>query len=205
MPLALAAPSYPEARPPASALEKAEAASLALDEWIQSGQLRATFHGTGDLQDMIHFRLVNTSNRPMRVQLTPGMILNPGPQQRVQPLLVTEQAELVLQPGESRAGNLQSFCMDSRVPAPLPGQPVDYRFSTRTEDGGPQAVRAHQAAEKLVKSSPYRHAITQIAIWKSLGQPVDEKHLRSVLGPLARDPQVRREVLQEVDRVLKSL
>jgi hypothetical protein len=186
-------------------VEKAEAASLALDRAIQSGQLQAHFQGTGHPQEMVHFLLINQSDGPVKVRLVPGMILNPGNQQRVQPLLVTEEVETVLQPGESRAGTLLSFCMDSRVPAPLPGQPVDYRFSTRTQDGGPEAVRAHRAAEQLVKSSPYRHAITQIAIWKSLNQPVEEKHFRSVLGPSANDPRVRQEVLRQVDRILKSL
>jgi hypothetical protein len=197
--------TYPKSQPSASAVEKAEAASLALERSIQSGQLLAHFHGTGHSHEMIHFVFVNQSDRPVKVRLVPGMILNPGESQQVQPLLVTEELDTVLQPGESRAGNLQSYCLDSRVPAPLPGQQVDYRFSTRTRDGGPEAVRAHRVAEELVKSSPYRHAITQIAIWRSLNQPLEEKHFYSVLGPSANDPQVRQEVLREVERVLKSL
>lgn len=195
---------YPTAQSGFTSVEEAEAASLALDKAIQSGRLLAVFQGTGDTRRMVHVFVGNTSNQPIRVRLTPGMILNPGPQQ-VQPLLVTEELEFVLKPGESQALALESYCMDSRVPAPLPGQSVDYRFSDRMADGGPQAVRAYQAAQKLAKSSPYRHAITQIAIWKSLNQPVEDKHLFSVLGPASRDPRVRQEVMREVDRVLRSL
>lgn len=176
-----------------------------MDSTIQSGQLQADFHGTGDPWDMVHLRLYNSSNRPVRIQLVSGMILNPGGHHQVQPLLLTEDADFTLQPGESYTGNLTSFCMDSRVPAPQPGEPVEYRFSTRTSDGGPAAVRAQKAAEELVQSSPYRHAITQIAIWKSLGQPVEEKHWASVLGVYAKDPRIRQEVLREVERVLKVI
>jgi hypothetical protein len=196
---------YPKAQSFKSVVEKAEAASRAIDQSIQSGQLLASFHGTGDPREMVHFSLLNRSNRPVRIRLVPGMLLNPQEHQKVQPLLVTEEADFVLQPGETHAGNLLSFCMDSRVPAPLPGEPVGYRFSTRTQDGGPKAVRAQAAAEKLVKSSRFRHAIVQIAIWKSLNQPVEDKHFYSVLGTYAADPEIRQEVLREVDRVLKSL
>lgn len=197
--------SYPKALPPAPVVAKAEAASQELDRAVQSGELLVRFHGTGDRQKMVHFYLVNASDKPMKVRLVPGMILNPADQQRVQPLLVTEDLETVLQPGDSRAASLSSYCMDSRVPAPLPGQPVDYRFSKRTKDGGPEAVLAHQVAQEVAKSSPYRHAVTQIAIWKSLKQPVGEEQLRSVLGRSYRDPRVRQEVLREVDKVLSRL
>lgn len=197
--------SYPKAASAQSEVEKAEAASLALDSFIQSGRLQAAYHGTGDPWRMVHFTVYNSSQRPVRVQLVSGMILNPEDYHPVQPLLVTEDADFVLQPGESYSGSLTSFCMDSRVPAPQPGEPVAYRFSARTRDGGPAAVRAQKAAEKLLRTSPYRHAVTQIAIWRSLNQPVEEKHWISVLGPYANDPRTRQEVLREVERVLKSI
>ena len=186
-------------------METAEAASLALDSAIQSGRLEAAYHGTGDPWRMVHFTVHNSSARPVRVQLVSGMILNPEDDHPVQPLLVTEDADFVLQPGESYTGNLTSFCMDSRVPAPQPGEPVEYRFSVRTRDGGPAAVRAQRAAERLVPTSPYRHAITQIAIWKSLNQPLEEKHWLSVLGAYANDQRIRQEVLREVERVLRAI
>jgi hypothetical protein len=197
-------PNYPEAQPHSAALKKAEAASLALDGRIQSGQLQARFFGTGDLMNMVCFEVRNLSPQPILIKLAPGMILNPEGKDRVQPLLLTEEATLTLKPNEGRTGSLPSFCLDSRVPAPAYGEPVDYRFSIRTKDGGPEAVRAYQAARKLVGSSPYAHAITQIAIWKSLGQPVEELHWVSLLGPSANNPKVRKEVLREVDRVLRS-
>jgi len=197
--------SYPKAASFSSEVEKAEAASIALDSSIQSGRLQAAYHGTGDPWRMVHFTVHNSSGRPVRVQLVSGMILDPEEHHQVQPLLVTEDADMVLQPGESYSGNLTSFCMDSRVPAPQPGEPVNYRFSPRTRDGGPEAVRAQRAAEKLAQTSPYRHAITQIAIWKSLNQPVEEKHWVSVLGVQTNDPKIRQQVLREVERVLRSI
>lgn len=153
---------------------------------------------------MVYVTLRNVSQGPVRARLIPGMILKPAEEQPVQPLLIVEEEKLVLQPGEVRALRLRAFCMDSRVPAPISGQPVDYRFTDRTRDGGPEAVRTYRAAEKLLKSSPYRHAITQIAIWKALGQPVEEEHYLSVLGPGARNPVVLKEVLRQVDRVLRA-
>jgi hypothetical protein len=194
----------PQAQTQDAGLREAEAASLALDGLIQSGQLQATFYGTGDPTEMVHFQLLNLSPRAIRVELAPGMILNPGAKDRVQPLLVIEEGTLTLNPNQSSSGSLLSYCLDSRVPAPASGQLVDYRFSIRTKDGGPEAVRAYQAARRLVGSHPYAHAITQIAIWKSLGQPVEEQHLVSLLGPSAKNLRVRKEVLREVDRVLRS-
>lgn len=197
--------SYPQAKPEDSALQRAEAASQALNRQIQSGQLRAIFHGTEDPEEMVHVQLLNVSPRPVTIELACGMILNPASNQKVQPLLVVEDASLTLQPGESHGGTLLSYCMDSRVPAPAYGEPVDYRFTTRTSDGGPEAVRAYMKARKLAGSSPYAHAIAQIAIWKSLGQPVEDLHLYSLLGPSAEDPRIRETVLRDVDRVLRSL
>ncbi len=196
--------SYPKAKNSASSTQGSEAASLALDKAIQSGQVEAAFQGTGDPRKMVHLVLFNSSSRPIRIRLEPGMILDPG-ERPVQPLLVTEEADFTLQPGDLYRGSLTSFCMDSRVPAPRPGETVAYRFSDRTRDGGPAAVRAHNAAEKLAQKSPYKHAITQIAIWKALKQPVEEKHWYSVLGAQSKDPRIRQEVLRQVERVLRSL
>ena len=196
--------SYPKANSSESLVQGPEAASLALDKAIQSGQVEAVFSGTGDPRKLVHFILFNSGSRPIRIRLEPGMILDPG-ERPVQPLLVTEEADFTLQPGDVYRGNLTSFCMDSRVPAPQPGETVAYRFSDRTRDGGPAAVRAHRAAERLLKTSPYKHAVTQIAIWKALKQPVGEKHWYSVLGVKSKDPRVRQDVLREVERVLRSL
>ena len=196
--------NYPKAQGYSAEVKRAENASLTLDGLIQSRQLQASFHGTGNLTEMVHFQLVNLSQRSIRVELAPGMILNPGAGRQVQPLLVTEAKTLSLQPGEGRTGTLLSYCLDSRVPAPAYGEAVDYRFSRRTRDGGPEAVRAYHAARKLVGSSPYAHAITQMAIWRALGQPVGEEHLLSLLGPSANDPRLREKVLREVEQVLRS-
>ena len=196
--------SYPKAKSSGVEVKGPESASLALDRAIQSGQLSAFYRGTDDPLKMIYLVLHNSGDRAVRVRLTPGMILDPGERQ-VQPLLVTEEADFTLQPGDVYRGSLTSFCMDSRVPAPRLGESVAYRFSDRTRDGGPAAVRAHKAAEKLLKSSPYKHAVTQIAIWKALKQPVEDKHWYSVLGAQSKDPSVRQQVLREVERVLKSL
>lgn len=196
--------AYPHARPIGSPLEKSEAASQELDRLIQSGELQAVFQGTCQAREMVHLQLQNVSSRPISIKLASGMILNPGAEHQVQPLLVVEDAVLTLQPGETRSGTLFSYCMDSRVPAPSPGELVDYRFATRTKDGGPEAVRVAHAAQRLVGSSPYAYAITQIAIWKSLGQPVEDLHLYSLLGPAAKDRRVREKVLKEADRVLRS-
>lgn len=197
--------SYPKADPFRIQIEKAEAASRTLDSLVQTGQLAVDFHGTGSNREMVHVSIANMSRHPVLVRLTPGMILKPPNYQAVQPLLTAEKEQFLLQPGQVSVGTLQSYCMDSRVPAPARGESVNYRFSTRTKDGGPRAVKAYLVAQKIAKNSPYRHAITQFAIWKALGQPTEEKHFQSVLGPLAKDQAVRREVLRQVDKVLKSL
>lgn len=198
-PLAPPPPLYPE-----RSRSDTEAASQQLDQMISQGILKASYVGTGQHEKMISFSLQNTSNKEVTVQLSPGMILNPGPNHRVQPLLVDDHADVTLAPGESRSGDLYSYCMDSRVPAPPAGQAIDYRFASRTKDGGPEAVRVLEAAKAMFAPGPYRRAVTQLAIWRSLGQRVGPDQVMSVLEEKAFDPKLRKAVLHDVERVLEQ-
>jgi hypothetical protein len=151
---------------------------------------------------MVEMALENTGHKALTVRLVPGMILRPPQGQQVQPLMVDEEAVLTLAPGTSAYRALQSYCMDSRVPAPFAYEPIDYRFAPRSKDGGPETVRVFQAAQDL--DVTHRHAVTQIAIWKSLHQPVDDDRLRSAMGPAFYEPALRQQILRDVQRVLQQ-
>lgn len=194
----------PPPLPASSSLSKAEAASLRLDELISQGVLQANYVGTGQHEMMVTFSLRNTSNKEVTVELTPGMILNPGKDHKVQPLLVDEQSSVTLAPGESRSGDLFSYCMDSRVPAPQYYEPVNYRFATRTKDGGPEAVLVMEAAKALLPAGPHRRAVTQLAIWKSLGQRIGDSQISAATEAYPFDPQARQTILRDVDRVINK-
>jgi hypothetical protein len=136
------------------------------------------------------------------------MILRPPDGQAVQPLMLDEEVTLTLAPGASAYRQLPSYCMDSRVPAPFAYQPTDYRFASRTKEGGAETVRVFQAARQLeihsttLPEAEYRQAVTQLAIWKSLHQPVDETRQRSAMGPAFYDRALRQAILRDVERVL---
>lgn len=183
-------------------VQRAEAASAQIDRLIRRGKLQAQFVGTGHAGAMVEMALENISNQTLTLHLAPGMILRPPDGQQVQPLMVDEEATLTLAPGGSAYRQLQSYCMDSRVPAPFAYEPIDYRFAPRTRDGGSETVRVFQAAQEL--NIQNRHAVTQIAIWKSLRQPVDDDRLRSAMGAAFHDPNLRQQILRDVQRVLQA-
>lgn len=166
--------------------------------------------GTGHAGDMVEMNLYNNTGRTISVHLVPGMMLRPGDGQKVQPLMVNEDTTITLAPGTSSVRALQSFCMDSRVPAPAPDGLTNYRFSTRTKDGGPGTVRVFQVAQQIpiqpttLPESYYRQAVTQLALWKSMHQPVGEDQMRSAMGAAYYDLPTRRAILADVERVLAA-
>lgn len=203
-------PAPPAELSPSAYVARAEGASQQLDQLIRSGRLRAEFLGTGHAGVMVEMNLVNNSNRSITVQLHPGMILRPGDGQKVQPLMVDEESTITLAPGQSTVRPLQSYCMDSRVPAPGPSALTPYRFSTRTKDGGADNVRVFQIAQQLpmqpsnLPESYHRQAVTQLAIWRSLRQPAGETQQQSAMGPAYFDRPTRQAILADVDRVLRA-
>jgi len=206
----LASQTPPTARlNPQDYIRRAESSSAQIDRLIRQGKLRAQFVGTGQAGEMVEMVLENTGNQPLQVRLVPGMILRPPEGQKVQPLMLDEEVTLTLQPGNQAYRRLRSYCMDSRVPAHFAFEPIDYRFSSRTREGGPETVKVFQAAQQIALNSPlpeelHRRAVTQIALWKSMGQPVDDTRLRSAMGEVFYDLELRRRILADVQRVLRQ-
>lgn len=196
---------------PAEYVARAEQSSQQLDALIRRGTLRAEFIGTGHAGTMAMMSLLNNSGKTVSVHLYPGMILRPGDGQKVQPLMINEETTITLAPGTSAFRDLQSFCMDSRVPAPAPDGPTAYRFSTRTKDGGPGTVRVFQIAQQIqltptaMPEDLQRQAVTQLALWKSMRQPVGDLQQTSALGSWFYDRATRQAVLADVERVLRSV
>lgn len=209
-PVAFQAVPLPAALSPRDYLARAEGASLKLDQLIRRGSLRAEFLGTGHSGDMVEMSLYNNTGRTISVQLVPGMMLRPGDGQKVQPLMVNEDTTVTLAPGTSAVRALSSFCLDSRVPAPAPDGLTSYRFANRTKDGGPATVRVLQVAQQMtmqatnVPEAYYRQAVTQLALWKSMRQPVGEVQMQSAMGPAYYDLPTRRAILADVERVLAA-
>ncbi|MBX3168738.1 MAG: hypothetical protein KF760_15085 [Candidatus Eremiobacteraeota bacterium] len=204
------APPVPVGLGPRDYLARAESASQQLDQLIRRGSLRAEFIGTGHAGDMVEMSLHNNTGRTISVHLAPGMMLRPGDGQKVQPLMVNEDTTITLAPGASSIRALPSFCMDSRVPAPAPDGLTAYRFATRTKDGGPATVRVLQVAQQIalqpssLPESYHRQAVTQLALWKSMRQPVGEVQMQSAMGPAYYDLATRRAILADVERVLAA-
>ena len=98
----------------------------------------------------------------------------------------------------------------ARVPAPAPDGLTSYRFANRTKDGGPATVRVLQVAQQMtmqatnVPEAYYRQAVTQLALWKSMRQPVGEVQMQSAMGPAYYDLPTRRAILADVERVLAA-
>lgn len=201
----------PPALPTVDFVSRAEKASASVDDLMRRGLLATAFVGTGMPGEMVEVYLESRSNRPMKFDLVPGMILRPPDPRQVQPLLLDSQQTVTLNPGEMTVLRLPSYCMNSQAPAPPPGLETEYRFKPESEPGkGPEAVRVLQAYQTLQfdydRLPPYAHrlAVVQVAIWKSLRQPVHDRQLQSVLGALAFDRRVRSQVLRDADRVLTA-
>lgn len=216
----LPAAAYPRSPTPAPAslgtaadfLARSQRASRAVDELMRRGLLATSFVGTGVPGEMVEIWWENRSQRPLRFNLVPGMILRPPPEQRVQPLLLDEERVVRLQPGDTLVLQVPSYCMDAQVPAPPAGSEVDYRFRPESAPGqGPQAVavlRAYRALawdHSVLPEESHRRAVVQVAVWKALGQRVGEEQLRSALGDLAYDGRARQQLQRDVERLLETL
>lgn len=169
-------------------------------EQIASGLILASFQGTGRDGGMVFAQLYNPGRGPLRIHLKPGMILQPPIGHEVQPLLLEDEVQVTLKPGESYSAPLNSYCMDSQVPAPGQGEVVDYKFVP--PNGRDAAVAVLKTAQRM--DFPNRRAVIQIAIWKSLGQPVHQFHFVSVLGASAHNPAVKARVLRDVEQLLEA-
>lgn len=191
---------------PAAYQARAQRATQQLQGLIARGKLEASFVGTGDSVYMAEVAFSNPGNKPITLTLEPGMILRPPEGKRVQPLLVNHPTTLTLAPQTTLRVPLESFCMDSRVPAPGPYEPIDYAFKERARQGGPEAVEVLRRSEalQLGELEPYRRAIIQLAIWKSMHQPVGERQIQSVLGPYYYDSGLRQQVLKAASQLARA-
>ena len=185
--------------------ERARQSAQQLHSLIARGKLQAYFQGTGDATYMAELNLSNPGRRPITVSLEPGMVLRPPDGQRVQPLLVATQTTVTLAPETTLRIPLESFCMDARVPAPMAYEPIDYEVSSKARQGGPEAVEVLRRSQEmdLGELEPYRRAIVQIAIWKSLRQPVGERQLQSVLRADYYHSELRQTVLRAAQQLAR--
>lgn len=192
----------------------ARQSSAQISKQMASGQLSVRFEGTGTSPAMVSLELENRSRKSMEVTLRPGMVLRPG-KDKVQPLLIRDEVRLTLQPGERQSLDLESYCMDSRIPAPAGGAEIDYRWSPpdRAENAGVvdfleryEKYRADNRLNIQTAGLPwgyYPRIVLQIGIWSTLGQPIGDKQWRSLLGPFASRQDLRTEILTDVARIRK--
>lgn len=209
----------PQQLPALDPLPAAIQATAQIQQQMARGNLDIQFVGTGSGPQMVFLELLNRGSKPLQVDLRPGMVLRPG-QAKVQPLLVRDSCQLTLRPGESQGLSLETYCMDSRIPAPAQGAKVDYRWSDprHGENAGVVAFLQHfeqslvqdqlgpvwgQSALRSLgcPDEVYSRAVLQIGVWTTLGQPVADKQWRSVLGPYAQSGEIRRAVTADVARI----
>lgn len=190
---------------------RAENASRKLDTLIRRGYLQAQFVGSGNADAMVIIALTNPTKNTINFQLYPGMILRPASDEQVQPLMLNEETQVTLAPGTSIYRELTSFCMDSRVPAPAPDTLTDYHFATRTQEGGTATVKVLQQAQLLaltptiMPQNLQRQAVTQLALWTSMRQPVGRSQILSVMGQWSDNKAVCQTIFNDVKRVLRAV
>jgi hypothetical protein len=192
----------------------ARQSSAQISKQMASGQLSIRFEGTGTSPAMVSLELENRGRKSMEVTLRPGMVLRPATD-RVQPLLIRDEVRLTLQPGERQSLDLESYCMDSRIPAPAEGAEIDYRWSPpdRAENAGVvdflERYEHYRADRRLMIQTAglplgyYPRVVLQIGVWSTLGQPIGDKQWRTLLGPWASHQDLRTEVLTDVARIRK--
>lgn len=140
--------------------------------------------------DMVDMELTNTSDSPQTFRFIPGMVLR-DPGENVQPIMLEENLEFTLQPGETIKRRMRGYCLDYGKEPPASGAQEDYEIAVDLSDyelavtvlyRGLQLDR-DEKLKPVLRPLVHRTVVIQRAIWATLGgeNPVSKEELKKDL------------------------
>lgn len=196
----------PIAPAPPSGLSQAALvrASRELRQTLERRDLQAIYVGTGLPGEVLELSVANRSTGSVRLHFPAGLRLQADLDPSVPPLLVSDDADLVVGPGETAKTHLKAYALDATA-LPGYGRMVDYHALVVP---GSRPVRLIQAGRTFVfhpriEAGLHRRAALQLALWRAAGFPIDAQRYAAALGTYARDRWARSAAMGDATDLLK--
>lgn len=165
-----------------------QGASSAFRSQTQGGQASAIWTGLGLVSgDMLDLQLTNSSGTPQTFRFVPGMVLS-DPGQQAQPIMLDENLEFTLNPGETVKKRMRGYCLDFSKEPPAAGKEQNYEVALDLDEYRAAIAVLYSALrlegeDKLhpvLRPRIHRTITTQRAVWAILGgkNPDSKEDLR---------------------------
>ena len=154
-----------------------QGASQTLRGQLDSGQASAVWTGLGLVSgDMVDLQMTNNSATPQTYRFVPGMVLE-DPGKQVQPIMLDENLEFTLQPGESVKKTMRGYCLDFSKEPPAAESKEDYEVAVDLADYkaaiavlyGGLRLDGEDKLKPVLRPLIHRTVTTQRAVWAVLG------------------------------------
>jgi hypothetical protein len=158
---------------------------------LQNGSATVEWTGLGLVSgDMVDMELTNVSGSAQEFRFVPGMVLS-DPGEQVQPILLEENLQFTLKPGETVKKRMRGYCLDYSKEPPASGTKEDYEVTEDLEDYE-KAVSVlyrgldldrRQKLKPVLRPLIHRTVVIQRAIWAVMGgeNPGSEDELKEDL------------------------
>lgn len=180
---------------------RAQQYGVAMSDQLERGAIQAVYNGLGQVAgEMVDMKVTNVSATPVTLKFIPGMVMDAPPDSGIQPLLIEEEFDLVLQPKETVQRRLVCYCLDRKLSPPAKGKAVAFVFSRRS-DRFASSIKVLYSGLKLDASGQYnpmlaplqhRRIVIQRAIWSIVAQkPATSDQGRTALKKDIKDDASR--------------
>ena len=174
-----------------------EQASQAFRQQVDSGRASADWTGLGLVSgDMVDLDLSNEGDAPQSFRFVPGMVLE-DPGKQVQPILLDENLNFTLEPGESVKRRMRGYCLDYTKSPPASQSKEDYVMAVNL-DAYENAIAVLYSGLRLERSQRlkpvlrplvHRTVTTQRAVWAVMG---------------GENPDSREDLREEIEAELRA-
>jgi hypothetical protein len=174
-----------------TALQTVQSVSQQFRSKIDTGDASVEWTGLGLVSgDMVDMELTNDSGTAQEFRFVPGMILQ-DPGKKVQPIVLEENLQFTLEPGETVKRRMRGYCLDYSKEPPAADTKEDYEVDPDLE-GFERVVTVlyngleldrDQKLKPVLRPLTYRTVVIQRAIWAVLGgeNPGSEEELKDDL------------------------
>ncbi len=180
-----------------SLVNNVEQASQSFRQQVDGGQATAEWTGLGLVSgDMVDLDLTNRGASTQSFRFVPGMVLE-DPGKQVQPILLDENLNFTLEPGESIKRRMRGYCLDYSKSPPASQSKEDYVMAVNL-DAYRQAIAVLYGGLRLAQEDKlkpvlrplvHRTITTQRAVWAVMG---------------GDNPATREELREEIEAELRA-
>lgn len=193
--LTVTAPAQPTSN--AALVNNVEQASQNFRQQVDGGKATADWTGLGLVSgDMVDLDLTNRGSSAQSFRFVPGMVLE-DPGKQVQPILLDENLNFTLEPGESVKRRMRGYCLDYSKSPPASQSKEDYVMAVNLE-AYRQAIAVLYSGLRLAQEEKlkpvlrplvHRTITTQRAVWAVMG---------------GDNPTTREELREEIEAELRA-